>query len=487
MRWLIRVAGLINTAILARLLVPEDFGLVAMSMVVVGFLTTAFSFGLDLAVIQKKDADAEFINSAWTIRVLQGVVIAVCILAASSFLGDYYNEPRVKVILQTLAVTSVFVGFENIGVVLLRKDLRFKVDFIYNLVTKVVSVVVSIGLALWLRNYWALVFGMIISQLARVSISYMVSDYRPNFSLSRVKEIWGFSQWAFVNSISNFVAIAGPQFLLGGVANARTVGFYSVGFEIGSLAQEEVSAPTNRALMPGFAKLQDDKGRLRSAFLKGLGLLTLMIAPIAFGIGAVSEQFVAIVLGEQWLQIAGFVTFVSCLSVSRALYSYCNQVFLVTGRARAASLLALVNGLLVLLAVLPMFELFGLDGIAWLMGGVSFFVLVVSLIIKSRDLGISFVEIVSHIWRPVFAACVMFMCVRLTTFSSFPLFWDAFFSVTLGASVFVASIGLFWLVAGRPDGAEKEAFDIAMGVLKRLPIIGNVFGERGLHENRKLR
>ena len=148
----VRSLGLVSTMILARLLLPEDFGLVALAMSVVALLDTINQFGFETPLIQRRDATRDDFDSAWTLNILlAGVVVAGIVLLAPLAAG-FFKEPRVEAILYWIAVGNFFLAFQNIGVVQFRKQLNFRRDFALQVVQKAAMLAVTIPLAFWLRS-----------------------------------------------------------------------------------------------------------------------------------------------------------------------------------------------------------------------------------------------------------------------------------------------------------------------------------------------
>ena len=186
LRWAIRLTGLVSTVILARLLMPSDFGIVAMAMIVVGTLEIFNQTGQTLVLIRLENPTKEHFDTAWTVSFLIGLAIAAAILAASPLAELYFHEPKVEPVMQCLALRAILGGLENIGTVNFRRDLKFDRFFAFNVYPKLISFTVTIALAFMLRNYWALVAGILIGQLALIVLSYTMHPHRPRFTLSKV-------------------------------------------------------------------------------------------------------------------------------------------------------------------------------------------------------------------------------------------------------------------------------------------------------------
>ena len=152
LRWAIRLLGLVSTAVLARLLSPEDFGLMAMVMLAVGFVEVWFGFGVETALIQNKNATRDDFDTAWTVRILQGICVGLLLVAATPLAVYYFHEPRLPPLLWLMAGAITLFSASNIGTVNFQKELNFKREFIFSVVGKLLGVIITIVLAYWLTR-----------------------------------------------------------------------------------------------------------------------------------------------------------------------------------------------------------------------------------------------------------------------------------------------------------------------------------------------
>lgn len=178
-----RSLGVVSTVILARLLTPQDFGLVAMAMVFIAVVEILQAFGFDVALIQDQHASREHYDSAWVLNVLLACLGTALLVAGAKAVSVFYDEPRVQAILYCLAVGAFVQGFENIGIVAFRKELTFDKEFRFQLAKKVMGFVVTVSLALIYRSYWALVIGAVVGRVVGVVLSYSAHPFRPRFTL----------------------------------------------------------------------------------------------------------------------------------------------------------------------------------------------------------------------------------------------------------------------------------------------------------------
>src|SRR5579864_7072252 len=173
LRWTVRLTGLVSTVILARLLSPADFGVVAMAMIVVNFLEMFRETGEVLAIIRHPNPTREHYDSAWTISVGIGLTVGALIFAIAPLTGLYFHDSRSIVVMQILAFKAILGGFENIRTLNFRRELRFDRYYLFNVYPKIASFVVTLTLAFLIRNYWALVAGILTSQIASIITGYI--------------------------------------------------------------------------------------------------------------------------------------------------------------------------------------------------------------------------------------------------------------------------------------------------------------------------
>ncbi len=243
MRWAIRFIGLFSTLILARLLTPDDFGVVAMAILILGFLFELSEFGPGMLLIRKKNIDRADTDTAWTIVFLQRSLTAAVLAALAIPASSYFQEPRVVDVIYMLAAGTLVSGFETVGPSLLRRELNFSADFRFNVWKKILTFIATVSATLTLRNYWALVFGQIAGTLAGVGLSYAFHSYRPRFSLRRAKEYLFFGAAIVPIRVANTLRDMVAQLLVAGTGNTSALGSYRVAGDLSTLFTSEIVTP----------------------------------------------------------------------------------------------------------------------------------------------------------------------------------------------------------------------------------------------------
>ncbi len=461
MRFAIRGIGLISIAILARLLMPEDFGLVALATVLAGALSAISEFSFDVVLIQNQNADRRHYDTAWTLSIIRNAVMALTLAVFAAPISAFFEEPRLEVITYWLALATFVEGFANIGVVNFRKDLQFHKEFAFMVVTKGGMFAVTVPLAVLWRDYWALVAGIVAGAFIRMALSYLMHPYRARLSLAEWRAIMGFSKWLLLNSILFFLFYNSATFIIGKFAGARSLGLYAIAYEFANLAASELVAPIRRATFPGHAKLAADPDLLRKSFVDMVALIVTIAFPVAVGIGLTADLLVYVFLGERWLDSIELIQVLVVFAIINLFSENVWPIYIVLGRPQIVSkILAICIIAFVPLLVWAVVQA-GAYGAAWAVTGAASLLFVLNVGTVLRILKISIGQIVSQMWRILFAALGM-AAVVLMIRSAWPVtehIVDK--ALLLGICIAAGSLTHFgvqlalWRLGGRPNGPEK--------------------------------
>lgn len=459
LRWTLRLAGVVSSLVLVRLLSPADFGIVALAMVFVGMLEIFNNAGQELALIRMQNPTREHYDTAWTISVLIGLAIGVVIFLLSPFTTLYFHDARSVPVMQCLALRAVLGGFVNIGLVDFRRDLRFDRYFQYNFYAKLFSILVAIVLAVFLRNYWALVGGMLTSALALNVLSYVMSPYRPRFSLAKLHDMRSYSMWTLVRSIAFYFNGQVDLLAIGGFGAAGQMGRYSVAHDIGASATEEVNGPMVTVLFPVMARVQHDVVQLRRLYLRVLGWSAAICASTSTGMAMISNDFVHVVLGPKWVSVVPLMPWLALAAGVLGLSSGAFGTFDVLNMPRRGARMALVRLLMMTVIIVPVAfitrDLIAV-GVARLIVTVVF--IPTLFLAVGSVVGVRPMSQIAAVWRPITAAGIMALAIwGANRFVPDNMMLRMFFDVVLGAAVYAGALLSLWRFAGRPDSPERDA------------------------------
>jgi O-antigen/teichoic acid export membrane protein len=471
MRWCVRLIGLVSTMILARLLTPQDFGVVAMATVFVGFIELFSFMNFDLALIRIVDSDRSHYDTAWTLQAILGLSLSLFIASLAPVSAWYFEEPRLALVVRVLAANSFLQGLSNIGLADFRKNMEFHRDLQFNVYSRLITFIATMVAVALARNYWALVTGLLVGNVARMVLSYVMHPFRPRFDLSRRSDILSFSSWMLLFQIGTYLRNRIDTIVVGRITAAGVVGMYNVAYELSSMPTNELIIPTGRALFPAYAQLAGDRRALRTALQTSLGFFFTIVMPVCLGMTVVAPFLVRVVLGDQWASAAPLMSVLTFAGGFNGISHVIATFHAANGRERFTAALTWGNAILLLPALLIGSQLWGVPGIAGSRAVVSFLVLIVALasVVQTRIL--SGTDIVRSAWRPATSAAAMSAVLRMASphFTS-PLAELLVDAVVGGSTFFLVMAGL-WYVSGRPEGVESMSFaflgDLRRAVLAR--------------------
>jgi lipopolysaccharide exporter len=468
-----RSIGLLSTIVLARVLAPEDFGLVAMAMVLIGALELVISFSFDVVLIQNPQAGRAQFDTAWTFNLLFAGACALVLAVLAPHAARLYGEERLETIIYLLAGGFALQGTANIGPVLFRRDMRFDQEFKFLLGKRLSTFLITIPAALYFRNYWALIIGQLAATALSVALSYVMSSYRPRLSFSARLELFHKSKWLVLNNLFQFLNNSAAQFVIGRIAGAPALGVYAIASEIATLPTTELVAPINRAAFPGYAKAAGDLVQLRASFLKVIASIALFALPAGIGIVLVADLLVPAVLGWKWLAAIPLIQVLAVYGVIQALQTNISYVYLALGRLPLVAAIGALQFLILAALMVPALTRYGVAGAAWAFLGTMLLMIPVNQVLIARCLALGPAGVAACLLRPAMAALAMAAGVWLLKqgLTLRPLTSDYVLALLLcagaGALLYALALYALWRGAGRPDGAERFAFEKLQALLAR--------------------
>jgi O-antigen/teichoic acid export membrane protein len=469
MRWMDRFIGFISTLILARWLVPADFGIIAMISLVIGIAEVLLDLGVNVALIQNRAATQAHYNTAWTLRLLQACGTVIIVSLAAPYAGDYFHDPRVVPVLRIACLGSLLAALENIGTITFQKDLRADLDFLLIFIKRISGFTATVILAWMFHSYWALVFSTLFGRCVGVVASYVMHPMRPRLSLEKFGEIFGVSQWMLINSIGNYINLNLHKTLVGRWTNATMMGGYTLADEISSMPSTEILAPLNRILFPTFVRAKNDPAELKRNFLLAQGLQCLIAIPASLGLALVAEPAVQVLLGEKWMMVVPFVQILALTNIVQAIATSTSYILLSLGKNRNATLTNWTQVVLFAAVALLFLNHPQALELAWLRLGCVMFSLLVALAILLRTMrNVSLFDMFRNVVRPLLGALAMAGVIHLVE----PLAPAApslhlILLIVVGGLTYTLTVLAAWMVAGRPQGGEAYLLEKITAALKR--------------------
>jgi len=381
--------GLVRSVILARLLLAEDFGLFGMALTVVAGLGALTSIGLDLSVIKtkfKSDLEvAKHLDTLWTVDLIRRVLIALLMLVIARPAAKFYGEARVYQLLLVLSLLPVVQGFQNIGLLMHRKDVNFKRIVFLELLTNLLTAIATIALVLWTHSVWALVLSQLISAFIGVALSYLFHPYRPHPQLDNnsLRLVLDFGKYAFLLSVLGYVMSMADNVLIGKLYSAAILGTYVIAYNLAVLPLHGVGMAIVNVTFPAYAEIAggDVTGgelkRLERAFVRVFAasstLLTLTTALLLL----LGDEIVVFLYGSKWVA-AGIILRILALLVFFKGHAILVSPLIISMRGIAPDAkIKLIEATIFLILLYPLTNRYGVRGAAWA-GAAAFFVVMIN-------------------------------------------------------------------------------------------------------------
>jgi O-antigen/teichoic acid export membrane protein len=312
-----------SLTVLARLLTPQDFGLIAMVTAVTGFVAMFKDMGLSMATIQKAEINHAQISTLFWINVILslGIMLVTALLAPA--IAWFYGEPRLTWITLALAGTFIFGGLTVQHQALLRRQMRFSALAVVEIISMSVGIVVGIIAAWSGASYWSLVLMQVITVIANAIAVWVACGWRPGLPKFRsgVQAMLAFGGSLAGFNVMNYFARNLDNVLIGWHWGSGQLGLYSKAYNLLLLPLRQINTPISNVAIPGLSSLQNQPERFRSYYIKTLSLVTFFTMPLAIVLAVLSKEIVQIILGPQWAPASNIFRF---LAISILVQPICN-------------------------------------------------------------------------------------------------------------------------------------------------------------------
>ncbi len=462
LQWSMRLIGLVSVFILARLLAPEDFGVLGLAVATLALVELLGAVGLRQALLRIREPDRAHYDTAWTIQIILFVAMGLAALALAPVAGSFYGQPVLTPVIAALSLRFFFSGFINIGIIEFDRNFEFGRDLRMRISSRIAAFAVTVTAAFVLQNYWALVIGLIAQSAFHTAASYIAHPYRPRLSLARRTELLGTSIWIFASAVAQTVQMQIERLVLGRFATAHLVGLYSVSKDLAEIFTQEIATALNRVTFVTVAQSRRPLEESSARTAQILGAYAMIAAPMAFGLAATAEDSVYVLLGAQWSAAAPFLRIVAVSSGFYAVYKVIASSLQAGGYARGAAFLSGGGALFLTLAVVAVAALYP-DAIilAWTAFAANLAILLSGTFAFARLSGTGVTGLCAHVFRPFAAGALMFLIVRALGAETGHVALDLLASVALGMLAYPLLLLVLWIAWGRPAGAEAEALSLA--------------------------
>jgi PST family polysaccharide transporter len=294
----------VTIAVLAHLLVPADFGLMGMILVIVGFVTLIVDFGIGTAIIQEPNITSQQISTFFYLNIIFGIVLGIIVYFMAFPIAAFFRDERLVLLIRYAAFVFVLSGISITFRTLLQKRMQFKLLSTAEISGTLVYGVLSIVMAFYKYGVLSLVIGYIARQCIELLVLYLVTDFTPEwtFRLTGIKDLLKFGSFVFGEKILNYFNRNLANILIGRFLGAISLGYYTLAYQIVLIPVSRVAQILGRVTYPVFVKVQTDNTRIRLGYLTMIRYISLITFPLLGTMFIMSSEFVNTIYGPRWTQ-----------------------------------------------------------------------------------------------------------------------------------------------------------------------------------------
>ncbi len=334
-KWASQVVAWVTTILVARILTPEDYGIVGMASTFIGVVSLLNEFGVGITIVSLRDLSDQVVAQLNSLSVILGVVGFLFCCAVAVPLGTFYEASEVVSVVIVMAMGFVLTGFRTVPSALLQKELRFRVLALIDGLQVFVQAAFMVGVAFMGFGYWTLVAGGLVGTLVAMIATLVVRthSFAPP-SMTALKEAMTFSRHIVLARLSWCIQSNADSVIAGKVLGQTALGAYGMALSLAMAPVEKVAAVVSQVTTSLFAAVQKDPVELRRYFLSLTEGFALVIFPATLGIALVAEELVLLVLGEKWSEVTPPLQVLACYAAFRAIQTLPPQILFVTGGSR---------------------------------------------------------------------------------------------------------------------------------------------------------
>lgn len=424
--------------ILARILAPEAYGVVALITVFTSILQVFVDSGLGNALIQKKKADQLDFSTVFYTNIIFCVTLYIALFFLAPALADFYDQPSMVWLIRVLGVTVLISGIKNVQQAYVSRNMLFRKFFYATLLGTVLAAIVGIVMAYKGFGAWALVAQQVLNVTVDTIVLWIIVKWRPTrqFSFQRLKTLFSYGWKLLVSSLIDATYNNARQLVIGKVYSTEDLAYYNRAKQMPNLLVENVNSSIDSVLLPSMSSVQDKRDMVKSMTRRAIKTSMFIMAPLMIGLAAVANNLVVTLLTEKWLPCVPFLMILSVYYMFWPIHTANLNAIKALGRSDIFLKLEVakkVAGVAILIVSLR----FGPLGIAFGMLAEGVVSLAVNMWPNRKILKYGYIEQIRDIIRPVILAIIMGLAISAFNFLNLPALPTLALQVMSGIGIYI--------------------------------------------------
>ncbi len=384
---------LISNIVLARLLLPKDFGAIGMLNIFIAISGILVTAGFGSALIQKKEPSQVDYNSVFYWNLSASIILYIILFFSAQSISDFYSIPILTPILRVQSLSLIIQAFSTIQSNILQKDLQFKELSIRNVTSALAGTIIAIAMAYSGFGVWSLVANNLVSNIAGVILLWKMSPWRPtkDFSWDSLKELFPFGSLIAISSLVETIYTNIQGLIIGKWYSATDLGFYTQAMKLESVPTDSLSQIVNQVTFPVFSKLQDDKQQLLNGVRKNVKAITYLNFPLMVLLIIIAEPLITLLFGEKWLASVPYFQILCISGMVYTLNTLNTNVIKSLGKGKVYFFVQLSKRLVGIALILIGIN-YGIFGLLWSVSSVGYICLFINMGVNKRLINYGYIE-----------------------------------------------------------------------------------------------
>lgn len=472
-RILVRLLGLCSTFILARLLMPEDYGLVAIVTGIYGFLESFSELGFNQALIQFKNVDDDCYSTVWSLNICRGLLISIILVIIAYPTSIVLSDKRLFLLILYIAILPIIKGAANPRIIEFEKNLKFDVIFKIMLITKVISVIITIGIVIIWRSYWVLIHGMLIADITYCCLTYYYAPFKIRLTMTSWRKLVNFSGWISGSQILRALAQRLDPVILARFATPNIVGLLHMSRELSNMTFLEVAAPVRRVIYPALSKYALNSPEFIDIYKQSLKSLFMVLAPICMVFTFTVPDFVPLILGDKWNDVIKPIQYIMIFLTVSIIGQLAQSASFARGHSKPVFMQAAILTPIKLVIYIICVWKYSFYGAIYSICIDLVLTTLTDLYISQLATGIKYMAHFRLIRQCIYslALMVIFMIITkqlLDCISMNNHIVRISMQILISGIIYTSATIILWKAAGCPDGIEKRIIQVSKKIIKNI-------------------
>ena len=435
-----QVIALVMGIILARILSPAEFGVVALANMIIYYANTFTNFGLNNALVQKDNLKKDHINTVFTLDFILSLLLVVITVLMANRIADFFHDSAVGPVIKWMSLYYVITSFHYIPVAILRRNIDFKFLTVIEFVEGISASAIAILLALAGYSYWSIVVASLLVPTLITIILMIKTRWFPKIILcNNMNDLYSFGFWNFIRGQLDMMVSKVDYFVIGRYLDVKSLGTYEKTFELTARAMTGLSMPVNGIFFSTFSRIRKDIKQVKKIFLEAVSLLALICYPVLMGLGGVAPHFVMSCLGSQWEKAIIPLQVMAAGSLFRVLFGMVANVNVTIGKYRIHTLLSIISAV-IFIVLCFWFVHYGLIAVSIAYALYCFINFFISFSLTQTIIHIKYLELLGAVWCPLVGSFIMLCAVialRTFVFIDSTSFVELICLSSIGAAIYL--------------------------------------------------